>query len=113
VFPVEQKLRLTSCTFCSSIDGLEGEYRGSFPDVGCSWILSYEGYLSIFYSIVIVFHIVIDGRISTIDQLIYIESSERKLILVATDFFHYISVETASSVFFKVRNDSSVALEYT
>jgi hypothetical protein len=26
-----------ACTFCSSIDGLLGEY-GGFPDVGCSWI---------------------------------------------------------------------------
>jgi hypothetical protein len=35
--PEEQKLRLASCTFWSSIDGLLGEY-GEFPDVGCSWI---------------------------------------------------------------------------
>jgi len=34
-----------------------------------------------------VFHIVIDRRISTIDHLICIGSSERKLILVTTDFF--------------------------
>jgi hypothetical protein len=33
----------------------------------------------------LVFHIVIDVRISTIDHLICIESSERKLILVTTD----------------------------
>jgi hypothetical protein len=39
------------------------------------------------FSIFIIFHIVIDGRISTIDHLICIGSSERKLILVTTDFF--------------------------
>jgi hypothetical protein len=37
MFPEEQKLWLASCTFCSSIDGLLGEY-GGFPDVGCTWI---------------------------------------------------------------------------
>ena len=40
--------------------------------------------------------------------------SERKLILVTTDFFHYISVETVHvQSFFKVRKSSSVALEST
>ena len=74
----------------------------------------YEVYLSIFFRIFIVFHIIIDGRISTIDNLICIESSERKLILVTTDFVHYISVETVQvQYFFKVKNSSSVALEST
>ena len=40
--------------------------------------------------------------------------SERELILVTTDFFHCISVETVQvQSFFKVRKSSSVALEST
>jgi hypothetical protein len=40
--------------------------------------------------------------------------SERKLILVTTDFFHCISVETVQvHFFFKVRKSSSVLLEST
>ena len=39
------------------------------------------------YRIFIVLHIVVDGRISTIDHLICIGNSERKLILVTTNFF--------------------------
>jgi hypothetical protein len=50
--------------------------------------------MSIFHRIAIVFHIVIEGRISTIYHLICIESSERKLILDNTAFSYYISVET-------------------
>jgi hypothetical protein len=49
--------------------------------------------MSIFHRIAIVFHIVIEGRISTIDHLICIENSERKLILDTTAFSYYISVE--------------------
>ena len=49
--------------------------------------------MRIFHRIAIVFHIVIEGRISTIDHLIWIEKSERKLILDTTAFSYYISVE--------------------
>ena len=39
-------------------------------------------------------------RISTIDHMIRIESSEHKLILVTTDIFHYISVKTVQVLYF-------------
>ena len=47
----------------------------------------YEGYFPIFYWIFIAFHIVIDGKKSTINVLICFVTSERKHILVATDLF--------------------------
>jgi hypothetical protein len=63
--------------------------------------------MSIFHRIAIVFHIVIEGRISTIYHLICIESSERKLILDNTAFSYYISVETVEVQSFLTAIDSS------
>ena len=73
----------------------------------------YEGYLSIFYRIFIVFHIVIDGRISTIDRLICMKARRASSFLLSLIFSLYFCRNCTSSVSFKVRKSSSVALEYT